>query len=156
MGGRTSLSGMGGATLQGLGLKIEDSIDPDMFRNHDARYGGYAYELASDVAEYMDEDSILVSYEQGGNKAYAVLTKGSESLDAIVSTGGGTGTKLLLKIMKYMQGQGRGMFWITDNDASRSYYNSMGLGKFKMGKSMYQIDASQIGDAIKMVNRRVK
>lgn len=161
MGGRSGSSGMsGGATFDSLGLKVENGIDPDMFTNAGKdRYGGYAHELASDIAEYMDEDLTIVSYAQGGHKAYAVLSlKNDEGLEAIVSTGGGTGTKLLSKVMKYLHGQGKGMYWTTDNDASRSYYDSMGLGKYRRAgsKSQYSIDRSQMSDAIKLVNKRAK
>lgn len=155
MGGRSSASGV--TTFQNLGMQVESSIDPELFKGTRENYGDYAYELASDVAEYMDEDMTLVSYQQDEHKAYAVLSlRGDEGLEAIISTGGGTGTQLLSKVMRYMHSNGKGMYWRTDNDASRSYYDSMGLGKFREGKSLYKIEASEMKDAIKLVNKKIR
>lgn len=157
MGGRGGSSGITSGGFAALGLKQETSIDPELFNSYSPMYGKYAYQLARDIDEYGDEDQTIVSYTEGSNKAYAVLTlDDDESLDALISTGGRTGTKLLSKVMQYQQSQGKGLYWMVDNFASMKYYDSMGLGKFKSGKTHYEIGAADMKDAIKIVEKRLK
>jgi len=158
-GGRSGSSRSGGSnTLRSLGLKVEQEVDEDLFDFFDIRYGSYAHRLAQEANEVVDDDSMLVvSFTKGNNKAYAVIDTEADSLDGIMSTGGGTGTELLGKVMEYQQGQGKGLMWYAENPESVKYYDKvLGLKEFGKGSSkskMYEISPDDMRKAIKKVKK---
>lgn len=143
-------------SLEDLGLKRENNIDEGLFNFTDGRYGNYAQTLAQDINELADDSQTILSMTKGNNKAYAVIEPDTDTLEAIISTGGGTGTQMLSNILQYQQGQGKGLSWMVDNKASESYYDSMGLGKFKTNNNWYDIKPENMKEVIKLVNKKVR
>lgn len=155
MGGRGSSSGMSSG-LSKVGLQRESSVDVDRYDFYDTRFGRYAYELADEMDQFGD-DSLLVSFTSGRNKAYAAIDTDSDTLEGIVSDGGGAGTQLLKRVMQYQSSKGKGLSWMADNPKSDGYYKSLGLGKYatrSRGVALYHVPPSKMADAIKIVNRR--
>lgn len=144
-------------SLKALGLKPVDEIDESLFDFYDTRYGKYAAELAHNANQFkMDEEQIL-KYTKGDNTAYAYIDPDSDTLFDLISTGGGTGTDLLVKLMQYQQGRGRGLNWLAEHQASQKYYdNYLGLKKYGKGKESryYDIPASDMAEVIKKLKKK--
>lgn len=146
-------------TLHELGLKKETSVDVDLFDFVDSRSGRYNWNLANEMDEY-GFDNMLVSLSEKGNKAYAALDEDSDVLSGIVSTGGGTGTKLLLKMMEYQKSRGKGILWLADKKSANDYYKHLGLSKYvtsrSSGSAMYEIKPDQMEEVINGIKGKIK
>lgn len=144
-------------SLESLGLQREDRVDLSLFnRGWDLVYGDYPKELSEEM-DWAASDTTLVSYTSGKNKAYAAIEEESDVLEGLVSTGGGTGTDLLSKVMQYQESKGKGISWLANNPESIKYYTHLGLDKFASGNSkskVYEISKDQMKEAMELVNKR--
>lgn len=148
----------GGAenSISALGLKLENSVDESRFDFQDKRYGKYAAELAHKVNHMVLPGEQILSYTKGNNIAYAYIDAETDTLFDIFSTGGGTGTDLLVKLMQYQQGKGRGLNWIAERKSSQKYYDDyLGLKKYGEGEMdrYYNIPASEMAEVIKKIKK---
>ena len=140
--------------LSELGLTVTTDIDPEDFHFFDTKNYSYAYQLSQEMEEFADDD-LMVMIDDGKNKAYAAIDEESNSLDGIVSTGGGQGTELLGKVMEYQESKGEGLIWLADNPRSVAYYDHLGLAEYGTGdknEKSYEISAEDMSKALEKVN----
>ena len=145
-----------GKSPEDYGLRRESSVDVERFNYFDTLSGRYGYELAQEMDEFGGDD-MLVSYSKGDNIAYASIDEESDVLDGIISTGGGTGTQLLMRVMEYQKGKGKGIMWMADHESAIDYYKKIGMSKYISDrgkrKAVYEIDADQVDGAIETIKR---
>lgn len=141
-------------SLNDLGLKRESGVDVDLFDFFDTKSGRYNWELANEMDEFGG-DGLLVSCSDGGNKAYASLDEEGDTLEGIVSTGGGMGTKLLKKVMEYQKSRGKGLMWMADKRSAVDYYKHLGFSKYVTSKSpgsvLYEVKPEKMEEAINQI-----
>lgn len=129
-----------------------DSIDESLFKSQSS----YAQKLAHNMNHMSAPGELKLKYTKGDNTAYAYIDPEDGTLFDIVSTGGGAGTDLLIKIMQNQQSRGHGMNWIAETKSAQKYYdNKLGLSKYGVGKEdrYYNIPAADMAEVIKKLKK---
>lgn len=150
------MGSVGKANQFGNDVTTVNEVSLDDFDFWDTRYGRYAYRLAEDMNDFTDYP--ILKLESGKNVAYASFDQESNTLEGLVSTGGGVGTDLLIRILERQNKKNKELIWLTDNQESFNYYKRLGLRQFSQssnnGSATFTIPANKINDVLQKLRTK--